>query len=138
MSNEPDGATRGRPARHAARMNLAAPILAAVVTATLAPAVLAASPCEAPEQFVRAARLEVRAEPGAAPLLRPYVIGGIAAIGVREEAGQRWLELAVHSADDARRQLTARTPGTDRPEPVLATWRDRVWLRCPAALSAGI
>jgi hypothetical protein len=95
-----------------------------------------ASPCEAPEQFVRASKFALGAEDRTAPLLRPYVIGGIAALSVREAAGQRWLELAVHSTEDARRQLASRAPGDSRTEPVVDTWRDRVWLRCPAVLPA--
>ena len=119
-------------------MKSAAPLLAAAVLGLLPPAAPAATPCEAPEQFVRSSKLEVGIVPHAAPLLRPYVIGGIAAVAVREEGGQRWLELAVHSASDARRQLSGRAPGAGNADPVLDTWRDRVWLRCPAALSAGV
>ncbi len=119
-------------------MNAIAPLLAVAVLAFVPPAARAATPCEAPEQFVRAPKLEVGAPADAAPLLRPYVIGGIAAVALREDAGQRWLELAVHSADDARRQLSGRAPAAGRAEPVLDTWRQRVWLRCPATLSAGI
>lgn len=119
-------------------MQSAAPLLAALTLATLAPVAHAVTPCDAPEQFVRVAVSDGRGAPQAAPLLRPYVIGGIAAIGMREEGGQRWLELAVHSAADARRQLSARAANAEGPEPVLATWRDRVWLRCPASLSAGL
>ncbi len=118
-------------------MNSVVPFLRAVLV--FAPlAAHAATPCEAPEQFVRASKLDVRVPPHAAPLLRPYVIGGIAAVAIREEGGQRWLELAVHSADDARRQLSGRASAAGRAEPVLDTWRDRVWLRCAATLSAGV
>lgn len=107
----------------------------AAFLAILAPAARAATPCEAPERFVRGATLDVAVGARAAPLVHPYVIGGIAAVALREDGGERWLELAVHSADDARRQLTGRAAG-ERREPVLATWADRVWLRCPPVLSA--
>lgn len=137
MSNEREGASRAARARHPPRMNAAAFSLAIAVLGLVTPAAQAASPCEAPEQFVRTARLEVGGAPQPAPLLRPYVIDGIAAVAVREEAGQRWLELAVHSADDARRQLSGRGQAADRAQPVVDTWRARVWLRCPATLSAG-
>ncbi len=116
-------------------MNTVATVLT-IVLATLPLAAQAASPCEAPERFVRASKLDVGLEATAAPLLHPYVIGGIAAVAVREDAGQRWLQLAVHSTDDARRQLSGRSAAAERTEPVLDTWRDRVWLRCPATLSA--
>ena len=112
-------------------------LLAIAALAVVPPVAQAATPCEAPEQFVRASKLDVGTVPSAAPLLRPYVIRGIAAVAVREEAGQRWLELAVHSADDARRQLSGRAPAADRAEPVVDTWRERVWLRCPATLASG-
>jgi hypothetical protein len=109
----------------------AASVLAASILVSLPAAARAASPCEAPEQYVRASKLAVVTD-APAPLLRPYVIGGIAAVAVREDTGQRWLELAVHSVDDARRQLADRAASADGTV-ALAAWRDRVWLRCPAA-----
>jgi hypothetical protein len=109
----------------------AASVLAASVLVALPPAALAASPCEAPEQYVRASKLAVVTD-APAPLLRPYVIAGIAAVAVREDTGQRWLELAVHSVDDARRQLGDHAASADGTVP-LASWRDRVWFRCPAS-----
>lgn len=118
-------------------MNAAA--FALLLAAALPAAAHAATPCDAPEQYVRSAKLDVRGgSPDAAPLLRPYVIGGIAALAVREEGGRRWLELAAHSAEDARRQLLARSGGEGGATPTLDTWRDRVWLRCPDARSARI
>jgi hypothetical protein len=138
MSNERDGATRGVGTRHPLDMNAAAPLLIALVIAALSPTVQARTPCETPELFVRAFLPEASGSTPSAPLLRPYLIAGIAAIGLREEGGQRWLELAVHSAADARKQLSARTTGAEGHEPVLATRGERVWLRCPAALSAGL
>ncbi len=105
--------------------------LAAVVLLAVPMVANAATPCDAPEQYVRAGKLDVAAAVPAAPLLRPYVVGGIAAIALREEGGQRWLQLAVHSADDARRQLTARAPGVEAQ--AVDTWGERVWLRCPAS-----
>jgi hypothetical protein len=105
--------------------------LAAAVLLALPIAAGASTPCDAPEQYVRAGKLDVAPAVPAAPLLRPYVVGGIAAIALREEGGQRWLQLAVHSADDARRQLATRAPGAEAPS--VDTWGDRVWLRCPAS-----
>jgi hypothetical protein len=68
-------------------------------------AAAAATPCEAPEQFVRQPKIAVDTTPvDALPLLRPYVLAGLPVVALREEGGQRWLELAVFSADDARRQ----------------------------------
>jgi hypothetical protein len=105
-------------------MNAAA--FATAVLVLLAPAVQAASPCEAPERFVRAGKLDVAPVSQPTPLLRPYVVGGIPAVAVREEGGRRWLELAVHSAGEARRQLAGRVDAPD-----VDVWSDRVWLRCP-------
>jgi hypothetical protein len=129
MSNEREGATPVGWAGHPRRMNATA--FAASALLALPFAAGAATPCDAPEQYVRAAKLEVASVLQAAPLLRPYVVGGIAAVALREEGGQRWLQLAVHSADDARRQLAARASGGDAP--AVDTWAERVWLRCPAS-----
>jgi hypothetical protein len=96
---------------------------------------LAASPCEAPDHYLRAGTPGSLADGQAAPLVRPYVLGGIAAVALREEGGQRWLELAVHSVDDARRALAvpvAQAGASTVVGPVLASWQDRVWLRCAA------
>ena len=110
-----------------------------LLAAALPVAAHAATPCDAPEQYVRSAKLDVRGgSPDAAPLLRPYVIGGIAALAVREEGGRRWLELAAHSAEDARRQLLARTGGGGGGAPAPPTRRGRGWPRRPDARSAGI
>jgi hypothetical protein len=83
-----------------------------------------AGPCTAPERYVKVARA------GIAPLMTPYVVAGIAAVSLREQDGERWLELAAGSADEARRLLAGQGAGAAFPE--VATWRDRVWLRCPA------
>jgi hypothetical protein len=102
------------------------------VSASAASAAAAASPCEAPDRYLRAAAVA----PGqTAPLVRPYVIAGIAAVALREDGGQRWLELAVHSTDDARRALAvpvAEAGAAPAAGPLLASWQDRVWLRCAA------
>ena len=42
--------------------------------------------------------------------LRPYVIDGLPAVSLREADGQRWLELAVHSVEDARPAGAAPVP----------------------------
>lgn len=86
---------------------------------------LASTPCEAPERYVRSPKLVE-----SSPLLRPYVISGIAAVSLRERDGERWLELAAHSAEDVRRTLRTRA---DPASPVAEVVdRDaRVWLRCP-------
>ena len=87
----------------------------------------AASPCDAPDLFLKPVRAESRAVSAPSPLVRPYVIAGLAALAVREEGDERWLELAVHSAAEARRQLAAVTADAT------VELRDaRVWLRCPA------
>ncbi|RPH41703.1 MAG: hypothetical protein EHM87_19005, partial [Burkholderiales bacterium] len=91
-------------------MNRTARLLLLSLPALAATAASAATPCDAPEQFVRAPKLA--AASGAAsdplPLLRPYVVAGLPVVSYREEGGQRWLELAVFSAEDARRQLGSR------------------------------
>lgn len=88
----------------------------------------AASPCEAPAQYVRSPKVL----DAGAPLLRPYVVAGFAALSLRERDGERWLELAAHSADEAGRALRAQTvPG--EAAPVVRGEDARVWLRCPTA-----
>jgi hypothetical protein len=85
-----------------------------------------AGPCEAPGDYVRTA------PSGVTPLQRPWVIGGIAAVALREQGGERWVELAASSEDDVRLRLAGQSaagPGT-----VVATWGERVWLRCPAVV----
>jgi hypothetical protein len=104
--------------------------LAALLLASVVPAAFAATPCDAPDQFVRLGGKAIVAPGEPLPLVRPYVVGGMAAVSMRDAGGQRWLELAVHSADEARRQLAAR--GTVAGDPTVAGWRDRVWLRCPS------
>jgi hypothetical protein len=100
-----------------------APILPCLLLAASASA-FAASPCDAPDLFLK----PVRAVSAPSPLVRPYVIAGLAALAVREEGDARWLELAVHSADEARRQLAPVAAGAT------VEIRDaRVWLRCPAS-----
>jgi hypothetical protein len=107
-------------------------LVAAAVSASAVPGHASASPtpCEAPDAFVQRVGLE------SAPLTRPYVVAGIAAVSLRRDGSHRWLELAAYSADDARRRLVPGAGGAvGVPEgaeaPVVATWGDRVWLRCP-------
>lgn len=85
-------------------------------------------PCEAPQQYVRAAAA------AGAPLQRPWVIGGIAAVSLREQGGERWIELAASSEDDARGRLSSHA--AVEPGSIVATWGERVWLRCPVTVSA--
>lgn len=88
---------------------------------------LAATPCAAPEQFARLPKTEVQVPAEPTPLLRPYVVGGVATVSIRDEGGERWLELAVHSVEEARRLLAVRA---DAPLATVVAWRDRVWMRC--------
>jgi hypothetical protein len=99
------------------------------LTALPAATTLAATPCGAPEQFVRLSKTEVRVPAEPTPLLRPYVVGGVATLSIRDAGGERWLELAVNSVPEARRLLALRA---DAPLATVASWRDRVWLRCGA------
>jgi hypothetical protein len=85
-------------------------------------------PCEAPQDYVRAAAA------GVAPLQRPWVIGGIAAVALREQGGERWVELAASSEDDVRLRLAGQQAAG--PATVVATWGERVWLRCPPTVAA--
>lgn len=101
--------------------------LALALTALPTTVALAASPCEAPEQFARLSKTDVRVPAEPTPLLRPYVVGGVATVAIRDTGGERWLELAVHSVEEARRLLATRA---DAPPATVAAWRDRVWLRC--------
>ena len=106
--------------------------LAAALAAACAEPARATTPCEAPAEYTRAAS---PATPDAArPLLRPYLIGGLPAVSLREQGDERWLQLAVHSADEARRALAGRERAGG--EPTVAAWRDRVWMRCPAQARA--
>jgi hypothetical protein len=104
--------------------------VAALLLASVVPAAFAATPCDAPDQFVRLGGKAVAAPGEPLPLVRPYVVGGMAAVSLRDAGGQRWLELAVHSADEARRHLAGRSGAAD--DATVAGWRDRVWLRCPS------
>lgn len=72
------------------------------VAATLALATLAtwASPCTAPAEYVRASASAERQ-----PLVRPYVLQGLAVIALRQVANQPWLELAVDSEATARKAV---------------------------------
>lgn len=60
-----------------------------------------ASPCQAPADFVRAGA----AGQARQPLLRPFVVQGLAVTALHQRAGQSWLELAVDSEATARRTL---------------------------------
>jgi hypothetical protein len=97
-----------------------------LAVATLVPAPsLASTPCEAPERYLRSAKIV-----DAAPLLHPYVISGIAAVSLRERDGERWLELAAHSAEEVRRTLRAQA-GPGSPVVEVVDRDAKVWLRCP-------
>ncbi|HYF59371.1 MAG TPA: hypothetical protein VEA81_10490 [Burkholderiaceae bacterium] len=84
------------------------------------------APCESPEKYVSGRGGEV------APLVHPYVVGGMAVVALRRAGDERWLELAASSVPDARLQL-ARSAGA--PAEVLG-WNERVWLRCPSGAPA--
>lgn len=58
----------------------------------------AASPCADGNQTPAS-------QPARSPLLKPWVINGLAATAVRLHDGQRWLELAVDSVGTASRVL---------------------------------
>ena len=62
-----------------------------------------ASPCAQPAEYLKARSAEAERQ----PLQRPYLIGGLAVLAVRQHDAQSWLELAVDSADTARRSLGA-------------------------------
>jgi hypothetical protein len=104
--------------------------------AASASAFAAATPCEAPEQFVRQHKIAVDTTlVDALPLLRPYVLAGLPVVALREEGGQRWLELAVFSADDARRQLATHAAASGTGQPAIRLRDAKVWLQCPAGAS---
>ncbi len=77
-----------------------------MLRALIAPALLLAaasahaSPCAAPGDYVRAGVAEARQ-----PLVKPFVVQGLAVTALRQLAGQPWLELAVDSEATARRTL---------------------------------
>lgn len=60
-----------------------------------------ASPCTAPASYVKAP------EATRAPLLRPFVIGGLAATALHQRGDERWLELAAPSVATAERALAS-------------------------------
>lgn len=101
--------------------------LSLALTSLPATLAFAATPCVAPEQFARLSKTEVTVPAEPTPLLRPFVVGGVAAVSIRDAGGERWLELAVHSVEEARRLLAVRA---EEPLATVAAWRDRVWLRC--------
>ena len=72
--------------------------LAAVLTAAVAVPALA-SPCAAPAGYVKAV------DAARAPLLRPFVVGGLAAVALQQRDNERWVELAVPSVATAQRAL---------------------------------
>ncbi|MCE2916823.1 MAG: hypothetical protein ACOVOT_04155 [Rubrivivax sp.] len=92
------------------------------LAAALAVGTAHASPCDPGSDHLRP-----QADAGAAqrqPLLRPFLIRGLAVTAVQQHDGQRWLELAVDSTATAARTLSS-TPagalrtGPDRPGAVL-------------------
>ena len=101
--------------------------LAAALLSVACGAVRAApAPCEAPDRYVSA-----RAAGEVAPLVRPFVLGGIAVVAVRRAGDERWLELAAASVGDARTQLERAAAGGE-----LVKRDGRVWLRCPSGAGA--
>ena len=84
-----------------------------------------ASPCTASASYVRSP------EAARAPLLRPYLIGGMATTALHLRDKQRWLELAVNDAATAQRLLAGRTA-----PPMLAEVGGAVLLACDG-LEAG-
>ncbi|KPF50480.1 hypothetical protein IP87_18605 [beta proteobacterium AAP121] len=72
-------------------------LAAALATALAAPAL--ASPCAAPAGYVKTT------ETARAPLLRPFVLGGLAAVALHQRDNERWIELAVPNVGTAQRAL---------------------------------
>lgn len=98
------------------RLTLAAALTAAVATPALA------SPCAAPAGYVKAV------DAARAPLLRPFVVGGLAAVALQQRDNERWVELAVPSVATAQRAL-AGAPGVQA-EPRLLNAAGTVLLAC--------
>ena len=78
---------------------------AAVVAAPLA----LASPCAAPASYVKAPDV------ARAPLLRPFLVGGLTTTALQQRNNERWLELAVPSVATAQRALAGAAGVTDAP-----------------------
>jgi len=80
------------------------PALAALLALASLPSL--ASPCAAPAEYVRGT-VGAATAAGAErlPLLRPYVLQGLAVTALRQVSDQLWLELAVDSEATARRAL---------------------------------
>jgi hypothetical protein len=79
----------------------------ALIAAALLPAIAStasATPCAVDSTHLGRAQAHA---PQRQPLLRPFVIGGMAATAVRQHEGQRWIELAVDSVGTAGRALGA-------------------------------
>jgi hypothetical protein len=76
-------------------------LVAAMATASALPAL--ASPCAAPASYVKAP------EAARAPLLRPFVVGGLAAVALHQRDNERWVELAAPSVATAQRALAGAT-----------------------------
>jgi hypothetical protein len=76
-------------------------LLASIVLSAAALGSASASPCTQPGDYVKAAAAGSERQ----PLLRPYLVGGLAVLAVRQHEAQSWLELAVDSTDTARRAL---------------------------------
>ena len=64
--------------------------------------VMAATPCTAPASYVKSP------EAARAPLLRPFVLNGVASTALHLRGDQRWLELAVPDTATAQRLLAGR------------------------------
>jgi hypothetical protein len=76
-------------------------LFASLVLSAAAVGAAQASPCAQPADYVKATAAGIERQ----PLLRPYLVGGLAVLAVRQHDSQAWLELAVDSADTARRAL---------------------------------
>jgi hypothetical protein len=95
--------TAGHGALRTVRRTMLSRALFAALALLLAGAATA-SPCVQPGDFVKAAPAGAQARQ---PLQKPYLVGGLAVLALRQHAAQPWLELAVDSPESARRALGA-------------------------------
>ena len=84
-------------------------LMFAAAAAVLAAPLAWANPCTVPASFVKAP------DAARAPLLRPFVLGGLATTALHQQGQERWLELAVPSAATAQRALMGVAGVTDAP-----------------------
>jgi hypothetical protein len=76
---------------------------AVALLASLVVASAQASPCAAPGDYLRASASAAQRQ----PLVRPFVLEGLAVTALHQRGDQAWLELAVDSESTARRALSA-------------------------------